>query len=351
MEFKLTQKHLVQSSVIGGLIAIGLFYFGQSNPEKFFYAGMYNSHSKPHFNAAIERLKQDEVWLAQHPHALEHLKPLFYEESCEACHVPEERWQAVSNQTCNTSGCHPSITQLGVTGTVNSKFDPVSSKYHERIANLSCSACHSTHIFRPEEFAWYGPGFNHAQLIPGWNAKFDCLECHEPFDEISQITPVMETIPELATNQAEAARYIVAWLSPEARFRYEREINGFVDRGDRVASPLQPPDQATIEAALANGPVVFYFSSDDAMGVGEQGAYLESYLFQTGMFNQALNSMPLFDIPKESHSEWWSKFKVTRPGTLIVQTPAGDLHTLDDFNDPAEVVYFLRSAVIPVAAQ
>lgn len=215
MEIRLTTKHLVQTTVLGCALCFFVLYLGLSDPGVYFYAGSFNTHDMRAYNAAVDRLMADPDFLARHPEA--RLHHIAYTTECALCHKPEEAWAEVSNMTCSTSGCHVSIE--GGPSSYSGKYNPVSDAYHQRVAGMQCIECHSTHTFREHEFTWYGQGFQHAALIPGWNTTHACIECHrDGFDNIAMVEPVLRSVSAWRSADPVALRHASrVWLNDHGR--------------------------------------------------------------------------------------------------------------------------------------
>jgi len=347
MEFKLTTKHLVVSTVLGSGLVFFFAYLGLDAPERYFYTGTFNSHEPTVMNAGLARLRNDPEWAGwrqRHPHVV--LDEVISGADCNACHMPadnpDQAWKEVSNQTCSTSGCHGAL-QPGTA--YSTSYNIASDKYHQRIKNVSCSECHTTHLFRPEERTWYGKGFNHALFIPEWHETYNCSECHTPFDRETDVVDVLLTVNDWAGEpQDEVRAAAVEWLADAPRLRLQRELDGLLDDGVRGAPVAVQFSEAALETATLDGTAgaLLYFRSQADFDAGGPSAYVENELLRMGIVIRALGAITLIVVDKDAHQEAYTSYGAIAPGVFMRVWPGGTTRWLNQYSDPADVVRFFR---------
>lgn len=329
-EFRLTGKHLAASAMAGIAFCMAVIYFGTTKPERFFYAGAYNTHDAAFVNA--------------NPHSH---REITYTTDCNECHRPEDAWTPQSGMTCDTSGCHNSLDpKFAGRGDVKYKYNPVAHNYHELVAKtMDCSACHRIHEFREVETRWFGPGFDHAALVPDWAKNSDCGICHEPFSHVGEVSDILKTVPgHEGLDRAEIDLRARAWLSASALRLLERRDLGLDETvADRFEFAPQPYSEAAADRARADrGMILLYFRTAEALEPGGICRYLEDELFVAGPIAEVVHLLPVFTVDYETAPDTWADYGVYRGGTLVLHARDGMRRTLAHFTSPTDIVRFLR---------
>jgi len=330
MELQATRKHLIGSTLAGVSIVLLMVYNGSENPERYYYTGSYNTHDAQFVNANPD---------AHHK--------ITYSTSCNECHVADESWSTVSNQTCMTSQCHTALDPvLGNRDGVKVKFDAVSKKYHDTVKSMSCNECHRIHEFREVESKWVGAGFDHALLIPNWSKNSDCMQCHEGFDQIESIETVAKTVPTLKRASDTEVRIAAhQWLSDRGKAREDRRKLG-LNPDDVVVAAVPvfaPLDIEAMNAARAEGTnALLLFTTPESKESGGIVSFFLTELLPTRPVIDALEGLALYDVGSESHAQLFADYNVFRAGTLILLKPDGSTTSLQSYRTNRDVIQFLR---------